>query len=97
MPQTAITELELATMGFVGCALVMYLMWWNKPFDVEHSIAIACPQERREDIIHRLRAMFEARYASKFLSPSWNDLLRERRIRNWAYIHDIGLGTHVGL
>ncbi|RYP12482.1 hypothetical protein DL765_007281 [Monosporascus sp. GIB2] len=31
----AITELELATMAFIICALVMYIFWWNKPFGVE--------------------------------------------------------------
>ena len=79
-------------MGFVGCALIMYLMWWHKPFDVEHSVQVECPQENRDRVIRRLRAMFEERYASEFLSPSWDDLLREQRIRNWAYMDDIGLG-----
>ncbi|KAK0613204.1 hypothetical protein B0T14DRAFT_275320 [Immersiella caudata] len=32
----AITELELATMAFIVCALVMYFFWWNKPFGIEH-------------------------------------------------------------
>ncbi|RYO81790.1 hypothetical protein DL766_004651 [Monosporascus sp. MC13-8B] len=31
----AITELELATMAFIICALVMYIFWWNKPYGVE--------------------------------------------------------------
>ncbi|RYP67005.1 hypothetical protein DL771_007501 [Monosporascus sp. 5C6A] len=31
----AITELELATMAFIICALIMYIFWWNKPFGVE--------------------------------------------------------------
>lgn len=35
-----ITELELATAGFVLCALVMYVMRWDKPFDVEHRTII---------------------------------------------------------
>jgi hypothetical protein len=30
-----ITQLELATMAFVVCALTMYLLWWHKPFGVE--------------------------------------------------------------
>ena len=32
----AITELELATMAFILCALAMYAFWWNKPYGVEH-------------------------------------------------------------
>ncbi|KAH6879412.1 hypothetical protein B0T10DRAFT_609854 [Thelonectria olida] len=31
----AISQLELATIAFVFCALVMHFFWWNKPFDVE--------------------------------------------------------------
>ncbi|KAK0715411.1 hypothetical protein B0H67DRAFT_488077, partial [Lasiosphaeris hirsuta] len=31
----SISQLELATMAFIICALVMYGFWWNKPFNVE--------------------------------------------------------------
>ncbi|KAK4442782.1 hypothetical protein QBC34DRAFT_418206 [Podospora aff. communis PSN243] len=31
----AITELELATMAFIVCALAMYFFWWHKPFGIE--------------------------------------------------------------
>lgn len=30
-----ITQLELSTIDFVICALIMYLLWWEKPFGVE--------------------------------------------------------------
>ena len=97
----AITQLELATMGFVVCALVLYILWWHKPFDVQHSIAIDCPPNDQDRILQRLREMFEARYNSKFLSPSWNDMLREQRIPNWAYMDEgslgIGMGNHQSL
>ncbi len=92
----AITQLELATMGFVGCALVLYILWWHKPFDVEHSIAIDCPPNDQDRILQRLREMFEARYDSRFLSPSWNDMLREQRIPNWAYMDEGSLGIGMG-
>lgn len=69
----AITQRELATMGFVGCALVMYILWWNKPFDVEHSVAIDCPAKDQDRILLRLPEMFEVRYDAQFLSPYWND------------------------
>lgn len=88
----AITQLELATMGFVCCALVMYILWWHKPFDVEQPVAIDCPAKDQDRIRQRLREMFEARYDSKFLAPSWNDLLREQRIPNWAYMPEGSLG-----
>ncbi|KAG4429574.1 hypothetical protein IFR05_014949 [Cadophora sp. M221] len=31
-----ISELELATIAYVLCAIVIYGFWWCKPFDVEH-------------------------------------------------------------
>jgi len=36
----AITELELSTMAFILCALVIYILWWDKPFGVEHRIVV---------------------------------------------------------
>jgi hypothetical protein len=35
-----ITQLELATIAFVVCALIMYILWWNKPFGVERRTTI---------------------------------------------------------
>lgn len=35
-----ITQLELATMALVFCALIMYALWWNKPFGVERPATI---------------------------------------------------------
>lgn len=31
-----ISELELATSAYVLCAIIMYSLWWYKPFGVEH-------------------------------------------------------------
>jgi len=36
----AITELELSTAAFVMCAFVMYVLWWEKPFDMERRIVL---------------------------------------------------------
>ena len=50
----AITELELATMAFIVCALVMYIFWWNKPYGVEQRclmVAIFPSQESVRDWI----------------------------------------------
>ena len=30
-----ITQLELTTMAFVVCALIIYILWWDKPFGVD--------------------------------------------------------------
>lgn len=42
-----ITELELATMGFIFCASIMYILWWDKPFDVGHRTVIQFAYPRR--------------------------------------------------
>ena len=89
----AITELELATMGFVAYALAMYLLWWQKPFEVEKSTNLYCPSNVQDSVIARMQDMFERRYTSKFLAPSWDMFLEEQRVRNWAYMDDLGLGT----
>ncbi len=36
----AITELELATMAYVLCAIIIYGLWWNKPFNVERPLVV---------------------------------------------------------
>lgn len=41
-----ITELELMTMAYVVCAVMMYTLWWSKPFDVEHVTTIMSAVER---------------------------------------------------
>ena len=50
----AVSQLELATAGFVGCTLMTYLFWWNKPRDVETRVAIICPNELRFPILELL-------------------------------------------
>lgn len=36
----AISELELATLAFVPCAFLMYVLWFEKGFDVQHITVI---------------------------------------------------------
>ena len=79
-------------MGFVGCALVMYVLWWDKPFDVQYPVPICCPPNDRERILKRLRDLFQMRNASRFTSPDWTVMLREQRIRNWSYLDESSLG-----
>ncbi|KAK0616740.1 hypothetical protein B0T14DRAFT_568320 [Immersiella caudata] len=35
-----LTLLELNTVAHVACALVTYVLWWNKPLDVEHPMVL---------------------------------------------------------
>ncbi|KAL3476637.1 hypothetical protein BJX99DRAFT_270308 [Aspergillus californicus] len=38
----ALTELELATLAFIACALSMYGFWWCKAFDSQRTIPLLC-------------------------------------------------------
>ncbi|KAF5632705.1 hypothetical protein F52700_6241 [Fusarium sp. NRRL 52700] len=42
----AISQLELSTLAFIPCALTMYVLWWQKPFDIErrHTL-LRLPEE----------------------------------------------------
>jgi hypothetical protein len=55
-----ITQLELATMAFIVCALVMYTLWWDKPYDVEHTTTITIREEPEPE---RLMFKYEDRIA----------------------------------
>jgi hypothetical protein len=85
------SQLELATLGFVGCAVVMYALWWDKPFDVQRPVTIECPLQYRDEVLQMLRAKFQARYTSNFLSPTWEKYMAIQRMPNWAYLDDLGL------
>ena len=61
-------------MAYILCALVMYWFWWEKPFGVEHRIAIACPgglkcirpmkEETPQERVHDLDLRGAWRFAS---------------------------------
>jgi hypothetical protein len=38
-----ITELEIATLAFASLSLTIYVVWWNKPLDVQCSIVLTVP------------------------------------------------------
>ena len=50
-----LTELELMTLAFIVAALVMYSLWWHKPFDVQRATMLVCPDERAIEVRSRLR------------------------------------------
>ncbi|KAE8453649.1 hypothetical protein EG329_009160 [Mollisiaceae sp. DMI_Dod_QoI] len=41
-----ITQLELATIAFVVCGILMYLLWWHKPFGVDRRSLIVATTSR---------------------------------------------------
>src|SRR5580658_10113830 len=49
-----LTELELMTLAFIVAALVMYGLWWHKPFDVQRATMLVCPHERTSEVRSRL-------------------------------------------
>lgn len=50
----AVSQLELATAGFVGCTVMTYLFWWNKPRNVESTVPIVCPDELHYQVLELL-------------------------------------------
>ncbi|KAF8217262.1 hypothetical protein K438DRAFT_1658734 [Mycena galopus ATCC 62051] len=40
----AMTELEVATLGFAVMNIFIWLLWWNKPLDVQRPIVITSPE-----------------------------------------------------
>ncbi|KAN0092364.1 hypothetical protein V8E51_018211 [Hyaloscypha variabilis] len=58
-----ITQLELATMAFVVCALTMYLLWWHKPFGVESRTSLTVIVFTDSDK-KRLATQLSSRYSS---------------------------------
>lgn len=42
-----ITQLELATIAFVVCGILMYLLWWNKPFGIERKQPLVATLDHR--------------------------------------------------
>lgn len=55
----AITELELATMAFIVCALAMYFFWWYKPFGIEQRwILVRTTKPGNESVRTQGRAVY---------------------------------------
>ncbi|WXC64824.1 hypothetical protein SNK03_010635 [Fusarium graminearum] len=50
----AISQLELATLAFIPCALVMYILWWQKPFGVERWRVLIRVPEGTNDLSARV-------------------------------------------
>ena len=53
----AVSQLEVATAGFVGCTVMTYLFWWSKPRDVESTVSMYCPHELSHEVHALLRGL----------------------------------------
>lgn len=69
----AISQLELATAGFVGCTVMTYLFWWNKPRNAESTVPIDCPDELHYQILELLDGLAISNYQQSIV-----DSLRKR-------------------
>jgi len=50
----ALTELELATAAFAVLSIIMYVLWWDKPLDVQCPISVR-RRRSREELLDRNR------------------------------------------
>ena len=49
-------------MALVLCAFVMYILWWDKPFDVEHKTIILVPASMKGAVIREIRLEVSAEH-----------------------------------
>ncbi|KAK7024768.1 hypothetical protein R3P38DRAFT_3316487 [Favolaschia claudopus] len=60
----AITELEISTLAFVAVNMVVWVLWWNKPLDVQRPIPVeplrCCSQSTNQDPLPRFYRCFSA-------------------------------------
>ncbi|KAL2786910.1 hypothetical protein BJX66DRAFT_341696 [Aspergillus keveii] len=47
-----LTELELTTLAFTICAVIMYGFWWCKPFDAQRPIRLLCLDPQTVSQVH---------------------------------------------
>ncbi|KAK3997189.1 hypothetical protein QBC44DRAFT_280780 [Cladorrhinum sp. PSN332] len=66
----SISELELATLGFIFCAIVMYGFWWDKPFNVQCRYVVS----RLEDG-YKFERSDERHVDQRY--DNWNDAAEE--------------------
>jgi hypothetical protein len=76
-----LTELELMTLAFIIAALVMYLLWWYKPFDVQRATRLACPHERTSEVRSHLGNL-ETRKQWRRRNVTFEDVMDRNRIAN---------------
>ncbi|KAL4883891.1 hypothetical protein BJY04DRAFT_226222 [Aspergillus karnatakaensis] len=56
-----LTKLELVTLAFIVIGIVMYGLWWHKPFDVQHTTVPRCPGNRANEAWTTLTTLHEIR------------------------------------
>ncbi|KAF4451535.1 hypothetical protein F53441_5492 [Fusarium austroafricanum] len=77
----AISQLELATLAFIFCAVIMHIFWWNKPFDVETRRVI----------------VLKGTSSASMNPPAMDDLVKHDRELLRARVKDLSTETFDGL
>ncbi|KAF9038098.1 hypothetical protein BJ165DRAFT_1531993 [Panaeolus papilionaceus] len=73
-----VTELEISTLAFAVLNFVVYVLWWDKPFDVRSQIFIPVPSRQDDNSTEVLQVehlqskpLIEVT-ARKYLAKKWN-------------------------
>jgi hypothetical protein len=85
-----ITQLELSTMAFVMCALIMYLLWWDKPFGVEQRIVLI-------GVTYMTTEEEEGLRNSSGVRVLWEQIWWEGHDYKDDFVHDFGWDAFVKL
>jgi hypothetical protein len=64
----AVTTLELFTFGIVICAIVTYIAWWEKPFDVQVPVVLQTKETIPEENLVDRVGLAESHF---YDDPSW--------------------------
>lgn len=75
-----LTELELATLAFIPCTVVMYGFWWYKPFDSQRAITLLCLDQDNAD---SARSTLYPRVDDTRIAELHFDYLREIMMPGW--------------
>jgi hypothetical protein len=80
--------LELNTLAHALCTLLIYLLWWDKPFDIEEPTAFGSPEA------HPLLALLS--FANGNVGPPWEKLNLAGRLSSTAYFKFHSASHHAG-
>jgi len=64
--QLPITTLEVATTGYVACALITYCCWWDNPQDAEASIMVNCRSLTKASFHQQTAALQNTPYVGRW-------------------------------
>jgi hypothetical protein len=72
----AVSLLELNTLAHALCALLIYILWWNKPLDIEEPTLIRGQESHNISAYMCMRSFYEYRYVTRKHGPKHTKSLR---------------------